>query len=320
MNEMRFGVALGVFIVLFSFLAEAQTQFYGPGYPPPGGVGVSSNNVEAARGAGLTWSYSTFAFSDYQNLYYGVTAAPVLSLDNNPAETLTFSSGASNLAGGVAFWLGSSLWCNGMTGTLQSVSTQMILTVTDGTGAPLPLTDASTIPGFPGTVPVLTVAIGGGATIPTYNANYQMQVRNPFNGIWTPALDFYDSNHSCANAVPQVKVDLSAGFWNTDYPITAQGHLLHARPGEPFTLTVAGFSTQNPSPQLPNFTASIDWGDGSPVTPGTIVVDGSGFDVIGSHAYMSFGAWVPAVQINSIGGSTASATGNARRWPRLESH
>jgi hypothetical protein len=61
----------------------------------------------------------------------------------------------------------------------------------------------------------------------------------------------------------------------------------------PFTGTVATFTSQTAGAAAGDFTASIDWGDGTTST-GTVTADpNGGFDVTGTHTYTSTGATDP---------------------------
>jgi hypothetical protein len=67
--------------------------------------------------------------------------------------------------------------------------------------------------------------------------------------------------------------------------IQATGTQIQAVVGQPFTGTVATFTTLDPNPTTSTFTASINWGDGTTST-GTIAQDASGaFEVMGTHTY-----------------------------------
>ena len=55
--------------------------------------------------------------------------------------------------------------------------------------------------------------------------------------------------------------------------------------GQSASLTVVSFSDPNTNPSLSEYTASIDWGDGTPATPGTVTSANGNFDVSGSHTY-----------------------------------
>lgn len=307
-------------------VSAASAQVYGPAYPPPGGVTLTPSGNGVARAGGQTWAYSTFTFTDFKDLYYGVSQTPILSLDSR-AETLAYNPGLSNLPGGVVMWTGPTGWCTLLSGSAQTITLpgRMTVTVTSG-GSPVVLSPAF----FPTPTgsPILSVTGDG---LATYTANYLMEVQTPAaidpTQPWVAAQDFFDNgaNKSCPAGPPggpgPLITDLNAGFWNTDYPITASSRSLRSRKGQPFNLVVSQFSTTNPSPLGSNFTVGINWGDGTPSTTGTVTPNGSGgFDVTGSHTYANYGGFAPALLIKSIGGSTATVIDSARMWPKLSSH
>src|SRR5262249_60985843 len=73
---------------------------------------------------------------------------------------------------------------------------------------------------------------------------------------------------------------------------------------------VATFTDANPGEHTADFTATINWGDGTPTSPGTISYDaGSGvYTVQGTHTYAEEGSYPVAVHIIDDGGSTADAS------------
>ena len=67
--------------------------------------------------------------------------------------------------------------------------------------------------------------------------------------------------------------------------MTATGINLSLQEGSTFTGLVATFVDANPNSRLADFSASVDWGDGS-VTPATIAFrPGGGYNVAASHTY-----------------------------------
>jgi hypothetical protein len=67
--------------------------------------------------------------------------------------------------------------------------------------------------------------------------------------------------------------------------VQAHGTQIQATAGQQFSGTVATFTDVNPIATAANFTATIDWGDGT-TSDGTISVDSKGgFDVTGTHTY-----------------------------------
>lgn len=98
--------------------------------------------------------------------------------------------------------------------------------------------------------------------------------------------------------------------------LAATGLAVSAAEAQPFTGSVATFTDANPLATAADFTASIDWGDGTPIAPGIIsqAADGT-FFVVGSHTYS---AATPAgsphtvqVTIQDRGGASVQATGTA---------
>ena len=99
-------------------------------------------------------------------------------------------------------------------------------------------------------------------------------------------------------------------------PIVANGLAISAAEAQPFDGEVATFTNANPLASAQDFTASIDWGDGSPTSPGTITQGADGtFFVSGRHTYST--ATSPGspltvtVTIQSKGGANATANGSA---------
>jgi hypothetical protein len=89
--------------------------------------------------------------------------------------------------------------------------------------------------------------------------------------------------------------------------ITASGTSLKVSPGQSFTAVVASFTDSNPNFTAANFTAAIDWGDGSS-SAGVISSDGGGgFYVTGTHSYQKEGAKKVVVLIQDSAGATAEA-------------
>jgi uncharacterized protein (TIGR03118 family) len=91
-----------------------------------------------------------------------------------------------------------------------------------------------------------------------------------------------------------------------DAPLTATGTTILAVPAIPFSGIVASFIDADPAGAATDYTASIDWGDGSS-SSGAVSASGSGFTVAGAHTYASLGPRTVTVTIADSGGATASA-------------
>ena len=94
--------------------------------------------------------------------------------------------------------------------------------------------------------------------------------------------------------------------------------------GKAFTSDVVEFQSVNAAAVAGQFTASINWGDGSILDAGAIRLDGNGlFHVSGTHTYAKAGVYSIVTTIQIIGGAVTSPTTRARSpsaTPRLRIH
>ncbi len=93
-------------------------------------------------------------------------------------------------------------------------------------------------------------------------------------------------------------------------PLTAKGTTVNATAGTSITAVVSKFTSVTGA-ATQDFTASINWGDGS-TTAGTIVAAGKAFEVTGAHTYASAGSDVITVTLTNAGGATFTATSKAK--------
>jgi len=104
-----------------------------------------------------------------------------------------------------------------------------------------------------------------------------------------------------------------------DAPLYSQGSPINGVEGiglNPSPSTVATFTDADPNGTASDYTALINWGDGSVATTGTIVQtgtspNGSTFNVNGAHTYAEEGTYQTQVTITDVGGSQTLAVGNA---------
>lgn len=115
------------------------------------------------------------------------------------------------------------------------------------------------------------------------------------NSVLTPVLSTVFPVFSLPiGSPPSTIVPISINGLNGSSPL----NILDNR--QAFSGTVATFTDTNPSDPS-TYSATINWGDGSPADQGIIVADpAGGFDILGSHTYV-FGQYTPAITITAPG-------------------
>ncbi len=91
----------------------------------------------------------------------------------------------------------------------------------------------------------------------------------------------------------------------------ATGVPVSAIAGAQFSSTVATFTEAVPDGVASDYTATINWGDGTSTVAGTVSASGGGFAVSGAHTYAAGGAYTITVKITDVQGATATATSTA---------
>jgi hypothetical protein len=89
--------------------------------------------------------------------------------------------------------------------------------------------------------------------------------------------------------------------------LTPQGVAFSANPGQAFTGAVATFTDTNTSNVASDFTATVNWGDGT-TTTGVITDNAGAITVSGTHAYSAIGQDVISVTLTEDLPGTAAAT------------
>lgn len=119
---------------------------------------------------------------------------------------------------------------------------------------------------------------------------------NHFNVLRT-VEDLYGLPHAGASATAAPITDIFT-------PLLAAGSTVAATFGTTFTGTLATFTDADGDNNANDFTATIDWGDGSGSSGGTLSGGASGFTITGSHNYTSKGIYTATVTINDTDGQT----------------
>jgi SdrD B-like domain len=116
-------------------------------------------------------------------------------------------------------------------------------------------------------------------------------------GSYSPSVTITDDD------VPYNTATVTATGTVTDALLHATG--VDFLSTNPVDHNLASFTDDNPTGPLSDFSAVIDWGDGSPTSAGVITgPTGGPFAVAGSHSYSTLGYKTITVHISDIGGST----------------
>ena len=112
-----------------------------------------------------------------------------------------------------------------------------------------------------------------------------------------------DGERVCTGRPESVPVSGPGSVVSLDPPIVAVGVGVTAIEGQPFTGSVASFSDPDPTSTSSEYSATIDWGDGTSATAGTV----AGWSVIGGHVYVEEGSYTPTVTIRDLDSATNGA-------------
>lgn len=140
---------------------------------------------------------------------------------------------------------------------------------------------------------------GGGGT-------FQVSGTHTYAGTGTFAVTvtLSDDKPGTATATVTSTANVASGLSVTAVDVSAREHT-------PFNGTVATFSDADNSKTAASFTTSIDWGDGSAPTPGTVSGGPGSFTVSGQHTYTDEGTFTTTVTVTEIGPGGATASGSA---------
>src|SRR5207249_366013 len=89
--------------------------------------------------------------------------------------------------------------------------------------------------------------------------------------------------------------------------LAGQGATVHLHPNQAFSGAVATFTDVNLAAVAGDFTATIDWGDGT-TTSGLVSGGNGAFTVSGAHTYVTDGTKALSVTLSDDAPGTASAT------------
>jgi hypothetical protein len=151
----------------------------------------------------------------------------------------------------------------------------------------------------------------GAALVTTYVDGQHLQAT-------VPAADLADEGTAAIGVLtpsPGGGTSATLAFSVTDAPLAKGSVSITANEGQSFSGVLANFADANAASAVGDFTAMIDWNDGT-TSPGTVVMadpslfhqTGGAFGVQGTHTYAVEGAYHPRISILDKGGATTSVT------------
>jgi PKD repeat protein len=242
-----------------------------------GTSGSQSGSFQCTFPFGSATTTVAIAFTDSDGATGAPATAPVTILD------APLTAGTVTIGDGVEGTAASHLSFSFTDASPGSVASDFAATIDWGDGT----TSAGTI----------TSASGGGFTVQGSNTYGD-------EGTYGVSITVRDSGGSSTSATGSAHV--------ADAPLTG-GALTISDGVEGVTASNLSFPFADASPgaTAADFTATIDWGDGSSTTGTVAAQPGGGFSVQGSHTYALLGSYPVSLTVLDDGGSTASTTGSA---------
>jgi len=152
-----------------------------------------------------------------------------------------------------------------------------------------------------------TTPVAGSGSVSGSSGRFTISGSHTYSrqGTFTTKTTIYDvdnaSNVKTVNGTATV----------ADAPISASGSAVAATEGQAFTGTVATFTDPDTSASGGEYTAVIDWGDGTPASSGNVSGSGGSFTVSGSHVYADEGTDTVKVTITDADNASSTATASA---------
>ena len=112
--------------------------------------------------------------------------------------------------------------------------------------------------------------------------------------------------YTCAQFAGQQQVQFTATV--SDAPLTPTGLNFSGTVTSELAPTTAHVDDANPDSVSSDFTATIDWGDGSSSAGTVSASGGGGYDIAGSHTYDEPGTYMVTTSVTDPGGGTSAAS------------
>jgi hypothetical protein len=190
-------------LVLGLLPSLAAAQVTAVPYPALGGSSFTSVGSDINGGETLTYTLNNpsaasaqyYVIGDYPPPSYNWAAqGPSLSMNGATPAPMTFDAGASNLAGGIAVYTGTTTITGYAPGDYSgTVDTEFVLKVTNASnGNPLALVSAGSVSGIPS---ILGAALNV-SSLTSFDANWSFLAKAPSAGSYVSAAGFYNGDNT----------------------------------------------------------------------------------------------------------------------------
>jgi hypothetical protein len=294
-------------------------------------LAASGTTISATEGAAFSGTVATFTTTDTSQPTSDFSASVVWGDGHTSAGSITGSAGSFTVSAGntyaedgsypVSVTVSDTHWGSS---SAASSTVNVADAGLSGTGVAVTATEGAGT----GIIPVATFTDLGGPEAPAdYSASIDWGdgqtsagsiTRNPGTNTFTVhGTHTYTEDGSFTVAVHithehGIAADASTSTATVaDAALSASGQNLSGQEATSTgTVTVATFTDQGGAEPTADYGATIDWGDGTTDT-GTIVANGSSFNVQGSHTYADNGSYSIAVHITHENGITADTSSTA---------
>jgi uncharacterized repeat protein (TIGR01451 family) len=173
---------------------------------------------------------------------------------------------------------------------LANVAADFTASIDWGDGSPAATGIVAAVAGQPGHYTVSTAANGGHTYTDERSGNITVTIKDDMPGT--------------ATAVAQTPITVTEAD-----SLTRTATNVATTESKPFSGQVASFTDSTfPSNSLSDFTATIDWGDGTTPSAGTVSGQSGTFTVSGTHTYAEEGSFTVKVTLTDDAPGTATAT------------
>lgn len=167
-----------------------------------------------------------------------------------------------------------------------------VATVSDPDPASVPSEYDAVISWGDGTSSFGTITGTGGAFSVSGSHTYAEEGTDP---VTVTVVDITSDNNTATVQAPATVADAALAATGTTITTT-----------NPLGATVARFTDADPNGTVGDYTATVDWGDGT-TSAGTVGAGATGFVVKGTHSYADLGPYTVKTHICDVGGSCADA-------------